>query len=261
MIPRQMVEDYRKALESVSGKASDELGKLWSTLNQFDVDDIQDILRMSMVSLTAKYGDVAALISAQFYENIRAYQRGGTYNAQLADNYADKMNAMMGGASLTNKPKEELFNQMLGMLDRYVLQAGRDTITQNSYRDPLKPRVARIPQGAKTCAFCLMLAARGFVYASKASAGNTGGIFNDYHDYCDCATVIDFTDDPRVEGYDPADRFYDIYRDSRNSPNDEFDNLPDFSEKGYGSDEENTRLILAKIRRKFPNDVTDGVFN
>ncbi len=62
---------------------------------------------------------------------------------------------------------------------------------------PQRPRYARVPSGAETCRFCIMLASRGAVYLSKENAGAVGH----YHANCDCKVVPDWGDG--IEGYDP----------------------------------------------------------
>lgn len=57
-------------------------------------------------------------------------------------------------------------------------------------------RFARVPQGP-SCGFCIMLASRGFVYATEESAG----AFNQWHDRCDCEVIAGYPG-LKVEGYD-----------------------------------------------------------
>lgn len=70
------------------------------------------------------------------------------------------------------------------------------TTKYNAIRNGL--RYARVPRGG-SCAFCLMLASRGFVYHSKTSAGEDKG---HYHNNCHCAVVAGNLK-MRVNGYDP----------------------------------------------------------
>ena len=65
-------------------------------------------------------------------------------------------------------------------------------------------RFARVPNGP-SCGFCIMLASRGFVYASAETAGE----FKKYHDSCDCR-IIAGTKGTKVVGYDP-DALYERY--------------------------------------------------
>ena len=64
-------------------------------------------------------------------------------------------------------------------------------------------RFARVPTGAETCPFCLMLAGRGAVYHTRKTAGE----FRHFHRRCDCKVVPGFEDDPDAEivkGFSPA---------------------------------------------------------
>ena len=51
-----------------------------------------------------------------------------------------------------------------------INETARLTGRFTAQNDPTRPKYARVPQG-KTCAFCAMLASRGFVYASEDTAG------------------------------------------------------------------------------------------
>ncbi len=74
--------------------------------------------------------------------------------------------------------------------------------------DPTRPRWARVPRGRVTCAFCTMLAGRGFVYTSEEAAG--GGLGNVYHAHCDCEPVPSWGE-AKLAGYDPR-RLDALYR-------------------------------------------------
>lgn len=128
-----------------------------------------------------------------------------------------------------------------------VRQAGRDTIIQNTEKDPAA-RWARIPTGAKTCAFCLVMASRGWVYRSAAKAGAhsgskdprlTGSGPNVFHHDCDCLVVATW-DKPNFPDYDP-DQLYDLYTEARTA--------------GGGD----LHDILTALRRQHPELLTDGV--
>lgn len=58
-------------------------------------------------------------------------------------------------------------------------------------------RYQRLQQGERTCTFCQMLASRGPVYYSEASAGK----FRQFHAHCDCI-VVEVPVGYRVEGFD-----------------------------------------------------------
>lgn len=93
------------------------------------------------------------------------------------------------------KPVEKLNRSVLDRVDYEMKRACNVSVAENAARDPLRPRYARVPSGAETCSFCLMLASRGFVYTSREAASHA-------HAGCDCRVVPGFPG-MEVEGYDP----------------------------------------------------------
>jgi hypothetical protein len=91
-------------------------------------------------------------------------------------------------------------------VDRLVRSGYRGGMYGAVKADPMKPRFARVPSGATTCGFCLMLASRGFVYLTAESAGK----LNKYHSHCDCVPVASWEKHPLLAGYDP-DALYQQY--------------------------------------------------
>jgi hypothetical protein len=72
-------------------------------------------------------------------------------------------------------------------------------------RDYLKPKYARVPSGAETCAWCWSLAGLGFQYKSAESASHS-------HSNCDCVIVPSWGDSG-VEGYD-SEYYANLFRDA-----------------------------------------------
>lgn len=70
-------------------------------------------------------------------------------------------------------------------LARHVLAAGRSTLDAAMRADPVARGWLRITD-ADPCWWCAMLASRGAVYLSKASASARGGTNDEYHDGCGC---------------------------------------------------------------------------
>ncbi|RSX47846.1 hypothetical protein D2E22_1133 [Bifidobacterium castoris] len=124
--------------------------------------------------------------------------------------------------------------QFIGDMIRTAL---RSQTQQCMRRDPTQPRWARVPHG-KTCAFCVMLASRGFAYLSAETGGKGGTRF---HDDCDCR-VIPSWGRQTLKGYDP-DEYHRLYRNARD--------IASSTAK---------RTVLKALRRIDPESVTDGVF-
>ena len=107
-------------------------------------------------------------------------------------------------AEFLNEGDKERFKREVSDLTHYYCKrAAYDNMVANCRGQRVK--WARVPTGLETCAFCFMLASRGFAYLSEKSAaeGHHG-----YHDNCDCVVVPGFEGpdgNPRVkiDGYDP----------------------------------------------------------
>lgn len=92
---------------------------------------------------------------------------------------------------------------------RYFSERGaNDTMAHFASVDKGDVRFARVPTGATTCPYCLMLASRGFVYRSEAKALNAN------HRHCDCRIIEGFGG-MEVEGYEP-DKYYDMWKHPEN---------------------------------------------
>ena len=97
------------------------------------------------------------------------------------------------------------FKDGIADASRYFAERGaNDTMAHFAKVDKGDVRFARVPTGATTCPYCLMLASRGFVYRSEARALNAN------HRHCDCRIVEGFGG-MQVEGYDP-DKYYDMWK-------------------------------------------------
>lgn len=73
-------------------------------------------------------------------------------------------------------------------------------------RDYRKPKYARVPSGAETCAWCWSLAGLGFQYKSAESASHS-------HSGCDCVITPSWGESG-VEGYD-SEYYANLFRDAR----------------------------------------------
>lgn len=166
----------------------------------------------AMEAVCGQVSDLSAARSAEFYDEVRALSVGKRLGA-LVDSGRDP--AATEGAvralvqSIVDTGSTERFARELGdRVDYEAKRAAAECVERNARRDPLKPKWARVPSGAETCPFCIMLASRGFVYHSEKSAGRAGH----YHPNCDCRVVPGFEGDD-VEGYD-LDGLYRSYVDS-----------------------------------------------
>lgn len=209
---RSDVEEFRRALAAVSELAVADLDDFLRTISLSRAVPARDAILRFMPALTTRYGEVAAVLAAEFYDAQRALARvGGGYTAQVVEPVAAELvveRTRFGAAHLfTNSPQGIIpFLELIA--DEYVKQPARDTIAAAAARDPMRPKWARVPSGMETCDWCVVMASRGFAYHSRSSAA--AAELTKYHGGCDCALVVDWSPDPRLEGYDPS-RYYEIY--------------------------------------------------
>lgn len=160
--------------------------------------------------LVTTYGDVSALLAADFYDMLRdvspsAASFRAAYAAPVDPGKAQGATRWAVGA-LFAEDASLFTSQILGATQRLVTQRGRDTIFDNAGSDPVHTSVARIPSGTDTCEFCIRLASRGAVYTDLVAAGE----MNDFHDNCDCVPTVIRSKRDWPEGHDLA-VFTDLY--------------------------------------------------
>lgn len=194
--------------------ARNDLSTFWAALNTGGSPIlVRNALLDFFPELVQAYGDAAALLAADYYDELRDVPAGSSsFRAILArpanDAQAQASTRWALGPLFESEPNpQQVLANLAGVTQRLVLQAGRDTIATSSTRDPVRTGWARVPTGTKTCRFCVMLASRGSVYGSAASAGADA---NRFHGDCDCVQVPIRSKRDYPEGHDVAE-FERIY--------------------------------------------------
>ena len=209
-IPRSYIESYSKALNVVSERARaqlvDALGRIDYTA---DVADVRNAVIAVMQPACGASSTLAARLAADFYDGLR--ERFGIDDGYTAEVDSQRVPEATEGAVrafaqdlVDGKPIEQFVGKCADRIDYETRKAANECVAANAKRDPRKPRWARIPTGAETCQFCIMLASRGFVYHSEETASHA-------HAHCDCRIVPSWDKSPAAQGYDP-DRYYDMWK-------------------------------------------------
>ncbi|WP_115728256.1 VG15 protein [Actinomyces culturomici] len=245
MVERKDVNRLLNAQNEAARLAVRDLKKLWSRLDVSNPAQVRDALLELVPALVNRYGDVAAAAAADWYEKVRAEVPGlPPFTTLLADpipeEHIQTTIRRQAGGLWEDKPNQVL-NAVGGEISRWVKQSAKDTIAKNIKRDPAKPGWARVPKGASTCAWCSMLASRGFAYTGEPEAEAAS------HRNCDCQIVPSFgKTHPKIEGYDP-ERLYDEYSQARDAVD------------ADGGDPSDKEQILKAMRKLFPDRYSDGV--
>lgn len=239
MTSRADLDRLSAAQRELVRMAQNELSGFFATVDLSSPERVRNALIEIVPLLSREYGELVATVAAEWFEQVHpgvflARTAADTFpTAGIAENVR-----YHAGALWTDDPYAAL-SGITGAMQRFILYSGRQTIARNVTLDPSKPRFGRVPTGAQTCAWCSLLASRGFVYLTKETAGI---VADHYHDDCNCQIVPQFEgESAHIEGYDP-DRLYDMYNVARES-------------SGATTDRE----IAAEMRRLFPGEFTDSV--
>lgn len=214
-IPRQAVDFLTEEINGISADAQARVlrvlrGIRWTPEN---VAECRDLVLQALASVMPTYTDMAAQASADFYDAARELALGERLGAVSISGYDPRKTegAVRGFVRFVLDGRVETFNdQVLQRIDYEMKRSAGESMFANGRRDPRRPKYARVPTGDETCDFCLMLASRGFVYSSEATAGAVK--LDHYHSGCDCRVVCQW-DGGGVEGYD-TQAIYDRWQDA-----------------------------------------------
>lgn len=211
-VPRATVDSFTKGINGLSDEARRMLA---ARLAQIDIADVSasanEVVAVMEEYCGAAVRNVEALAN-RFYRVARMQALG-------VDNYEPNASSGRVPAATEEATRAILqravdgdvdgcVEQLLQRIDYEIKRGAGTTVLNAGMSDPVKPRYARVPTGAETCDFCIMLASRGFVYHSETSAG----MLDHWHANCDCRIVPGFGKEPSVDGYDP-DHYYEQYEE------------------------------------------------
>jgi hypothetical protein len=208
----QLLRTFEQANDGIAALVERDILELIGALVFGRPEVVQAALFDYVPALISEYGDVAATVAADWFDELRAEEGvRGRFRAPLAPTVpVDQVNSRLGYATRASGPlwvgDTATVTAFLGMMsNEYALQPGRDTVMEAAHKDGAA--WARVPEPG-ACKFCLMLASRGFVY-SKSTVGDS----KKFHGKCRCNAMPVWDETrARVEyGYDP-DALYDQYR-------------------------------------------------
>lgn len=183
MTSRAQVEALRRNQRRLVSLAVSDLNRFWTTLDLSNPAAARDALLAYVPELTDQYGEFASVVASDWFEEVREAagvtgrltpELGRTVRREVVQNSV----RYAAGGLFTDVPERTLA-VVSGSVDRYVKSPARDTIRRSGQRDGAM--FARVPTGSETCAFCFMVASRGFAYHSEQAAA---GEFDRYHDEC-----------------------------------------------------------------------------
>lgn len=200
MASTTLVSEHQQALADLTTLAAAALVEVWAATRVDDAPAATLVMVETVPLITTAYGDVAAGLAADYYDESRAAARvAGRYRAIPAPvaplEQVEKLVRWAVGPLWSETPNPNLaLTKIAATTERLVRQPARQTVLDNTERDPQAKRPQRItaPGG---CSFCLMV-------ASNLSTSGRGH----YHDNCRCGEAPMFGNDDYP---DPSD----LYRD------------------------------------------------
>lgn len=174
--------ELRNLLISLSDNAEADLAAAWVQLTPAT---FYDALMDLIPALVGDYGDAAAALTAEWYDEHREELNvSGRFSADVPSNPKLGGEALAGWASaLARENVDTALTRTSGGLVKRIFTASRDTLTIATEQDPQARGWQRAGRGE--CTFCRLLISRGAVY-TKASV-NFGA-----HDDCKCVAVPAF---------------------------------------------------------------------
>lgn len=208
-VTRAQLEEYAAVIDTMGDDARTSLDMaLRLALQDFDPKmkgaewvELRQYLIELLYNTRTYWGDAAGLAACQFYDGVVG-ERGRLNPARMPEavSYkvcADSIRALAG--LLFDGELDKFIEKVCDNAENGIRSYANETVMRNAKRDSRNGvKYARVPAGMETCAFCIMLASRGFVYHSRKSAGENAHM----HPHCDCKIVPGFEGDT-VEGYDP----------------------------------------------------------
>jgi len=175
----------RDAQDNVRTLVVRDLRAMFASMDLARPDAAAAALREFVPALVLEYGDMAASLAADWYDEVRATEGiPGRFRASMMpspyQDAAEPTARRAAGALFTSNPGDAL-TSLESAVGKYALAAGRSTITTSSYRDPQASGWQRVVRSGG-CDFCKMLAGRGGVY-KEATADFAA------HGHCNCAAV------------------------------------------------------------------------
>lgn len=221
MISQSLLTQYRQEVERASNEARIYLQAMCqSYLDVYPKATVADMRKFAIQTISDGlylYGDQAKLIANDFFDRL-AEQEGSKATSELFDNTDIDLvekKVRYYAKALADGDKAKFIKDISDLTGYYVKREAFCNMFKNCKNSGV--RFARVPSGKETCAFCFMLASRGFVYWDEETAGADG---NEYHPHCDCIIVPGFhadsgvNPDAQIEGYKPTglqERYKECY--------------------------------------------------
>lgn len=202
---------YKDKLSAISETAADKFEKWLTWKGGYQNVSKKEMINMAY-ALSTKYGEAAASLAAQMYDETAALSGVTVPAAEVANtaSYGEIAKAINGVTKTLTTDKN-----ISNVVARHTKMAGADTTLKNAARDGAE--FAWIPAG-DTCIFCLEIASNGWRHISAKSMKN--GHAEHIHANCDCTYSVRFDGKSNVKGYNP-DKYKEMFKNAEGNTSQE----------------------------------------
>lgn len=234
----QLTEAHRTHQLAMQALFLDELRRYWPLLDPYRLDVTAAGWIDALISLIVGYRTQSAVISLDYYQRFRAAEIGARALDRPAILHSIPANEDAIRASLIatgpakikhdtragRTPEQAIgaaFPAVAGAATRHIQNGGRDALVAAGDTEPRRVRWFRVT-AAEPCAFCAMLASRGPVYLSRASAlyatesAPSRQPGEKYHDNCHCTVEPRLS--PTAEWPGRGREFERLWKTVKNQP-------------------------------------------
>lgn len=205
-VPEKAWEKYIRTLAAVDKTAAQKFATYLSRKQIFmDSETVRKEVIDYAYALAKTYGESAAAAACEMYDAVTELEGLFLPAAVPAETATYGEVAKTVNGMIKQNASAESMGSAVG---RLVKRAGVDTTVKNAIRDGAQ--WAWIPSG-DTCAFCIMLASRGWQNASKKALRN--GHAEHVHSNCDCTYAVRHSSRTEYAAYD-QEKYLEMYEEA-----------------------------------------------
>lgn len=217
MITRKQFDAYARRNMTIDANVKKAIDHIWSQLDTSDMESLLLDLSLYLPLVAEKFGAVAAVAAAEFYDESRAASKAkGRYRATTAKGALWKVDRDVKYAASGSFAYADVKAFLTETVQGVVRDYGRQTIAENSRMDAWSDGYCSVPTSDNPCAFCIIKA-----------LGSPGGmrkyhdevlrdeVFEDaWHDNCSCILQPTWEESPYwLDGQ--YDDYWDMYMAGR----------------------------------------------
>ena len=172
-------EDFRRAIRDLNLSAQGDLRVALRGLG--DSRDGKALLKEILPDLVDAYGDAAASLAADYYDELRDAERVlGRFTARVPRAAGTDTSKLVNWALGEANSPDSFVSLVTGGVQKRISNVARSTVMESSFLDPKARGWMRIGNGG--CDFCAMLVSRGSVYTESSVDFSP-------HDWCNCGAA------------------------------------------------------------------------